>query len=92
MRRKIAKKVRRKKPSIREAARMEARFGAGVDEMQKSIGSAIAGPGAGKKRKKRKKKKPVEGMLEKQGYMDLYEGPSKEAKKKRRFTKVDEVV
>ena len=69
-----------KKPSIREAARMEARFGAGVDEMQKSIGSAIAGPGAGKKRGKEKKnkkkkkirsfkpKKPVKGILESQGY------------------------
>ena len=67
-----------KKPSIREAARMEARFGAGVDEMQKSIGSAIAGPGAGKKRGKEKKnkkkirsfkpKKPVTGILEGQGY------------------------
>ena len=44
------------------------------------------------KRKRGGRKKPVEGMLEKQGYMDLYEGPSKEAKKKRRFTKVDEVV
>ena len=42
--------------------------------------------------KKVKRKKPVTGMLEKQGYMDLYEGPSKKAKKKRRFTKVDEVV
>ena len=40
----------------------------------------------------KKKKKPVEGMLEKQGYMDLYEGPAKKAKKKRRFTKVDEEV
>ena len=46
--------------------------------------------GIHKKRKKRKK--PVEGMLEKQGYMDLYEGPAKKAKKKRRFTKVDEEV
>ena len=45
-----------------------------------------------KKDKRRGRKKPVEGMLEKQGYMDLYEGPAKKAKKKRRFTKVDEVV
>ena len=42
--------------------------------------------------KKVKRKKPVTGMLEKQGYMDLYEGPAKKAKKKRRFTKVDEEV
>ena len=46
----------------------------------------------GKAAKKVKRKKPVEGMLEKQGYMDLYEGPAKEAKKKRKFTKVDEEV
>jgi hypothetical protein len=39
-----------------------------------------------------KRKKPVTGMLEKQGYMDLYETPTKKAKKKRKFTKVDEEV
>ena len=39
-----------------------------------------------------KRKKPVTGMLEKQGYMDLYEVPTKKAKKKRKFTKVDEEV
>ena len=45
------------------------------------------------KKKKKKRKKPMkEGLLEKQGYMSLYEGPSKKAKKKRRFTKVDEEV
>ena len=42
--------------------------------------------------KKVKRKKPVTGMLEKQGYMDLYETPTKKAKKKRKFTKVDEEV
>ena len=61
---------------------MEARCGAGVDEMQKSLGSAIKG---------KKRKKPVKGILEGQGYMDLYETPSKKAKKKRKkFTGVDE--
>jgi hypothetical protein len=50
------------------------------------------------RRKRRKinsgdaKKKPVTGILEKQGYMDLYETPSKKAKKKRKWTKVDEEV
>ena len=75
-------KRKKKRPSIKEAARMEARFGAGVDEMQKSLGSAIKG---------KKRKKPVKGILEGQGYMDLYETPSKKAKKKRKkFTGVDE--
>ena len=84
-----------KKRRIKKAAKNVV---SAVGTVGKTVKAAIIG-GQGKeawnkaaKKVKHKKKKPVEGMLEKQGYMDLYEGPSKEAEKKRRFTKVDEVV